>query len=65
LQRCRDHGWKLKPRKESFGYEELEIVGHVFRDGFISVPAHRVDVLQKMKYPENATALKLLEYRDR
>jgi len=70
LQRCRDHGWKLKPKKESFGYEELEIVGHVFRDGFISVPTHRVNALQKMKYPENATALKSLlglanTFRDR
>ena len=70
LQRCRNHGWKLKPKKESFGYEELEIVGHLFRDGFISVPTHRIDAMQRMKYPENATALKSLlglanTFRDR
>ena len=70
LQRCRDHGWKLKPKKESFGFEELEIVGHVFRDGFISVPKHRLDALQRMRYPGNATILKSLlvlanTFRDR
>jgi hypothetical protein len=71
LQRCRDHGWKLKPKKEFFGFQKLEIVGHVFRDGFIiSVPKHRLDTLQRMGYPENATILKSLRglvntFRDR
>ena len=70
LQKCRDHGWKLKPKKELFAYEELEIVGHVFRNGFISVPTHRVDTLQRLRHPENAMALKSLlvlanTFRDR
>jgi transposase InsO family protein len=70
LERCRSHGWKLKPKKEFFGFEELEIVGHVFREGSISVPRHRIDALQRLRYPENATTLKSLlglanTFRDR
>ena len=70
MEKCRKHGWKMKPRKESFGYSELEIVGHVFKDGFISVPKHRLDALQRMRYPGTATLLKSLlglanTFRDR
>jgi len=60
MQKCRAHRWKMKPRKESFGYSVLEIVSHVFKDGFISVPKHRLDALQRMRYPGTATLLKSL-----
>jgi hypothetical protein len=29
LERCRDHGWKLKPRKEQIGFTDMEMIGLV------------------------------------
>jgi hypothetical protein len=58
LERCRDHGWKLKPRKEQFGFTDMEMIGLVFSKGFTSIPQRRVDVLQNLQYPKTATLLK-------
>lgn len=70
MKKCQKHGWMMKPRKESFGYSELEIVSHVFKDRFISVPKHELDTLQRIRYPGTATLLKSLfglanTFRDR
>ena len=72
LQQARLHGWKFKPAKTEFGFEEIVAVGARYsgKDGTIAVVDKLVDAVRSLRYPRTVTEVRSLlglfnQFRDR
>ena len=72
LQQARLHGWKFKPAKTEFGFEEIVAVGARYsgKDGTIAVIDKLVDAVRSLRHPRTVTEVRSLlglfnQFRDR
>ena len=66
------HGWKFKPGKTEFGFEEIVAVGAHYngRTGTISMIDKLIDAVRSLRYPRSVTEVRSLlglfnQFRDR
>ena len=52
------HGWKFKPAKTEFGFEEIVAVGARYRNGTISIVEKLVDAVQALCYLRTLTEVR-------
>lgn len=72
LSQAKMHGWKFKPAKTEFGFEEIVAVGAHYsgRDGTIRVVDKLVDAVRALRFPRTVTEVRSLlglfnQFRDR
>ena len=72
LRQAQRHGWKFKPAKTEFGFEEIVAVGAHYngREGTISMINKLVDAVRALRYPRSVTEVRSLlglfnQFRDR
>lgn len=58
LNRCRQHGISLNPKKSMFFVEEGKFLGHIVSKDGIKIDPKRVKVIQKLTLPTNRSDLK-------
>ena len=70
LSQAKVHGWKFKPAKTEFGFEEIVAVGALYKDGTISVIDKLVDAVRSLRFPRSITEVRSVlglfnQFRDR
>jgi len=58
LQRCKDYGISLNPKKCMFGVTEGKLLGHVISDQGISIDLDRIQAILKIAPPASKKELK-------
>ena len=60
LQRCREHGISLNPKKSVFYVTKEKILGHIVSQEGIKIDPDRVEAIQRLSLPSNKTRVKSL-----
>ena len=58
LQRCREHGISLNPKKSVFCVTEGKLLGHIVSQEGIKIDPDRVEAIQRLSLPINKTGVK-------
>ena len=58
LQRCREHGISLNPKKSIFCVTEGKLLGHIVSQEGIKIDPDRVEAIQRLSLPINKTGVK-------
>ena len=58
LQRCREHGISLNPKKSVFCVTEGQLLGHIVSQEGIKIDPDRVEAIQRLSLPINKTGVK-------
>ena len=58
LQRCREHGISLNPKKSIFCVTKGKLLGHIVSQEGIKIDPDRVEAIQRLSLPINKTGVK-------
>ena len=58
LQRCREHGISLNPKKSIFCVIEGKLLGHIVSQEGIRIDPERVEAIQRLSLPSNKIGVK-------
>ena len=58
LQRCREHGISLNPKKSIFRVTEGKLLGHLVSQEGIRIDLERVEAIQRLRFPSSKTRVK-------